>query len=295
MFDLRNPRWPRRRTWLILLFALLALAAVGEVRTSRLQSSVLTRYASELTYAVGAGPSSRIVFPGSGPHDEQLGYSRLPEFTHRLLTRGYRIAEQAQMSEAMAKLAGFGIAPPYREKASGGLVVRGASGAVMFDARPEDLLFKRYADVPPLVVESLLFIEDRELLQADRDHVRRALDHTGGQDPLGAVLAALFERHATDPAYRRTVLSTYLGAGLGADDSQQIHALITELARHPNSPTAGHPIDATQLFVLAQAVLGVARAITEHTTRRPGDLARLQADTRRLVEAYLAGLASQAR
>lgn len=55
----------------------------------------------------------------------------------------------------------------------------------------------------------------RELLQADRDHVRRALDHPGGQDPLDAVLAALFERHATDPAYRRTVLSAYLGAGLG--------------------------------------------------------------------------------
>lgn len=143
--------------------------------------------------------------------------------------------------------------------------------------------------------QAILIALARELLQADRDHVRRALDHTGGQDPLGAVLAALFERHATDPAYRRTVLSTYLGAGLGADDSQQIHALITELARHPNSPTAGHPIDATQLFVLAQAVLGVARAITEHTTRLPGDLARLQADTRRLVEAYLAGLASQAR
>ena len=68
------------------------------------------------------------------------------------------------MSEATARLAGLGIAPPYREKASGGLVVRGASGAVMFDARPEKLLFERYEDVPSLVVESLLFIEDRELL-----------------------------------------------------------------------------------------------------------------------------------
>ena len=170
MFEHRdtNQRSPRRQTWLILLCALLALAIVDEVRTSRLQSSVLTRYAARLTYDIGAGPSSRIVFPSSGPHDQQLGYSRLPEFTHRLLLRGYRIAEQAQMSEATAQLAGFGIAPPYREKASGGLVVRGASGEVMFDARPGRLLFERYEDVPPLVVESLLFIEDRELLQ-DRE------------------------------------------------------------------------------------------------------------------------------
>ena len=165
-----------RRTWLILLCALLALAIVDEVRTSRLQSSILTRYAARLTYDIDAGPSSRIVFPSSGPHDQQLGYSRLPEFTHRLLLRGYRIAEQAQMSEATAQLAGFGIAPPYREKSSGGLVVRGASGAVMFDARPGKLLFERYEDVPPLVVDSLLFIEDRELLGKESPRHNPAFD-----------------------------------------------------------------------------------------------------------------------
>ena len=170
-----NQRSPRWRTWLILLCALLALALVDEVRTSRLQSSFLTRYAAQLTYDIGAGPSSRIVFPSSGPHDQQLGYSRLPEFTHRLLLRGYRIGEQAQMSEATAQLAGLGIAPPYREKASGGLVVRGASGEVMFDAR-SGRLFERYEDVPPLVVESLLFIEDRELLGTESPRHNPVLD-----------------------------------------------------------------------------------------------------------------------
>ena len=171
-----NQRAPRWRTWLILLCALLALAMVAEMRTSRLQSSVLTRYAARLTYDIGPGPSSRIVFPSSGPHDQQLGYSRLPEFTHRLLLRDYRIAEQAQMSAATAQLAGLGIVPPYREKAAGGLVVRGASGAVMFDARPGRLLFERYEDVPPLVVESLLFIEDRELLGTEYPRHNPALD-----------------------------------------------------------------------------------------------------------------------
>jgi membrane peptidoglycan carboxypeptidase len=90
--------------------------------------------------------------------------------------RGYRIAEQARMSEATAQLAGLGIAPPYREKASGGLVVRGANGTVMFDARPGTLLFERYEDVPPLVVESLLFIEDRELLGTGSLRHNPALD-----------------------------------------------------------------------------------------------------------------------
>ena len=161
-------------TWLIPLCALLAI--VAEVRTSHLQSIVLARYAARLTYDIGPGPSSRIVFPGSGPHDRQLGYSHLPEFTRRLLSRGFGIAEQAQMSEATAQLASFGIAPPYREKSSGGLVVRGASGVVMFDARPGKLLFERYEDVPPLVVDSLLFIEDRELLGRETPRHNPAFD-----------------------------------------------------------------------------------------------------------------------
>ena len=41
------------------------------------------------------------------------------------------------MSEATAQLASFRISPPYREKPSGGLVVRGASGAVMSTRGPE--------------------------------------------------------------------------------------------------------------------------------------------------------------
>jgi membrane peptidoglycan carboxypeptidase len=169
----------RPRRWRLALFVvglLLALAIVGEVRTSHLQSSLLAHYAARLTYDVGPGPSPRIVFPGSGPHDTQLGYSRLPEFTRRLVQEGYGIAAQARMSEATARLATFGIAPPYREKASGGLVVRGANGTVMYDARPEKLLFDRYEDVPSLVVDSLLFIEDRELLRSDSPRHNPAFD-----------------------------------------------------------------------------------------------------------------------
>jgi membrane peptidoglycan carboxypeptidase len=170
-------RRPRRWTVALLLAGLLiGLSIVDEVRTSRLQSSLLAPYAARLTYDVGPGPSPRIVFPGRGPHDEQLGYSQLPQFTQRLLSEGYLIAEQARMSAATARLASFGIAPPYREKASGGLVVRGADGALMFDARPEKLLFDRYEDVPSLVVDSLLFIEDRELLGSDSPRHNPAFD-----------------------------------------------------------------------------------------------------------------------
>lgn len=172
----RRRRVRRWLAWLIPAFTLLAIGFVYEARTSQIQSSVLARYAAHLTYDVAPGPSGdQIVFPRSGPHDQQLGYSRLPEFTHRLHERGFRIEEQARMSEASLRLARRGIALPYREKPSGGLVVRGAGGAMMFDARP-DYLLERYEDVPALIVESLLFIEDRELLESGNPQHNPAFD-----------------------------------------------------------------------------------------------------------------------
>ena len=44
-----------------------------------------SRYAARAGLDIGSGPSPRIVFPSSGPHGRYIvGYSRLPEFTHRL-------------------------------------------------------------------------------------------------------------------------------------------------------------------------------------------------------------------
>src|SRR5678815_3915727 len=79
----------RVSTWHTAICTLFTIALAAEVRTSRLQSFILARYAAQLTYDIGPGPSSRIVFPSSGPHDQQLGYTHLPEFTRRLLSRGF--------------------------------------------------------------------------------------------------------------------------------------------------------------------------------------------------------------
>lgn len=139
--------------------------------------------------------------------------------------------------------------------------------------------------------QAILTALARELLQADEHHVQQALDQTPGPDPLVAILSALFQRHATEPAFRRTVLTAYLGAGLGEEASQQTRLRIAELAAHPNSPLSGRQVDPAQMFVLAHAVLGVARALTAHDQHLPADLASIQAETQRLVQAYLAELA----
>ena len=59
----------------ILLAALAAL--VFEMRTSWLQSYLLPPYAKSLTWQVATGPSDAIDYPGEGPFDKRLGYTRV--------------------------------------------------------------------------------------------------------------------------------------------------------------------------------------------------------------------------
>lgn len=154
--------------WWALAGGLLSALIAHELRTSALQSYLLTRYAAGLSYEIGVGPSPRIQFPSSAPYDRRFGNSSLPDFTRRLEQQHYRVLEQSRMTEPMARLVDLGITPPYREPATAGLVIQGARGETLLDARRAEWLFGRFEDVPALVVESLLYIENRELL-ADVD------------------------------------------------------------------------------------------------------------------------------
>ena len=150
----------RHRGWLWL--ALPIALAVFEVRTSSLQSIVFSSLASRLSYAPDHGPSASIVFPASGPADERNGYTRLPEITRRLEDRGYRLTAQARFSPVLMTLARWGIPPPFRE-GQAGLVMRDRAGRVSYAAQHKDQRFPSYDDIPPLMVRSLLFMEDRDL------------------------------------------------------------------------------------------------------------------------------------
>lgn len=165
--DNRAPRWFRRFAWLGALVALGAVAAAiaYEMRTSALQAFLLAPYAARLTFAMRDGPSPATAFPTVGPFNHRRGYSRLPAFQARLEGRGFRVRRQAVVSPELQQLVSWGIAPPYREIATAGLVIRGADGTILYQSARPDLAFKRYEDIPPLLVDSLLYIENRELPQ----------------------------------------------------------------------------------------------------------------------------------
>ena len=75
---------------------------VVEERSSRPQAHY-SGLAAELHYDVRPGISAHIRFPGEGPYDLRLGYSRLPVFIERR-HRGYTVSAQANISLAWSRL-----------------------------------------------------------------------------------------------------------------------------------------------------------------------------------------------
>jgi membrane peptidoglycan carboxypeptidase len=155
----------RFKTWLWsgLFVSLLVACVFIEIHTSLLQSWFFTRTNEQLSYQLAKGPSADIAFPRSAPFDDRRGYSKLPAFQSRLESRGYQITQQAQQSEKMVQLIKRGISPPYLEPPETGLDIRGANGLSLFRHAQSEFLFAKIDDIPPLLVKTLLFLENRDL------------------------------------------------------------------------------------------------------------------------------------
>ncbi|PZW47487.1 transglycosylase domain-containing protein [Pseudomonas sp. URMO17WK12:I2] len=217
----RKPRPGKHRVrWVVgstLLLGLMGATglAVFELRTAHFQSTELSRYAATLTYEVKDGPSDAIVYPGSGPFDQRQGYSRLPTFIERLQGRGFEVLQQARFSTALSDYAERGFFPPYPEKAQTGVNIEDCRGTPFYTVRNPRQRYTSFTAIPPLVVGSLLFIEDRQLLAAEPAEANPAVDwprfvmaalsqvgkYAGMQDQSagGSTLATQLEKYRHSP------------------------------------------------------------------------------------------------
>ncbi|WP_428556967.1 transglycosylase domain-containing protein [Pseudomonas edaphica] len=212
-----RPRYIRRLFWLIVLMVVIALgfAAAKEIRTSALQARQLSRLAHDLTYRLEPGPSQAMVYPGAGPFDRRLGYSDLGTFLPRLLKRGYVIQSQVQFSPALMSYAGHGLFVPYPEKIQAGLSITDCRALPLYQFEYPQQLYSSFAAIPPLVVHSLLFIENRDLLDPAQPQANPAVDwprfamaawsqvakvlHLPGQSAGGSTLATQLEKYRHSP------------------------------------------------------------------------------------------------
>lgn len=173
-------RWPRRR--IIIVFILitavmfLVAGAVWEMRTSRIQARVLSGIASKLSFRLEPGPSDSIRFPKAGPLDRRLGYANLQDYTDRLTESSYSIDSQARFSRQLLRLTERGIFVPYHEKSQAGLRILDRDDQVLADTRYPRRVYGDFDEIPDLVVRTLLFIENRELLDTSYPYRNPAVE-----------------------------------------------------------------------------------------------------------------------
>ncbi len=161
------PRSRRPPGWLLgcLAVALLGLAVFLELRTSRLQAAILSRITGAMSHWVEPGPSDAIRYPVQGPYDRRLGYVALPGFIDRLTAQGYTVTAQARQSPRLLTLTDLGAFTLYREKTQAGLAILDDGSRLLFRNVYPERVYPSFDDVPELVVRTLLFIENRELLE----------------------------------------------------------------------------------------------------------------------------------
>ena len=151
-------------SFVLILLVVIGLLVVQEMRTSHFQARFFAGLASKASYTLGAGPSPSVRFPQEGPYDERLGYAELPVFLDKLQTREFRIVQQARISEGMAKIVDAGYFAPYAEKVQSGLSILDCHNNSLFQERYPKRVYERFDDIAPILVQSLLFIENRQLL-----------------------------------------------------------------------------------------------------------------------------------
>lgn len=175
-------RKKRRRLWPFLLSfcAVIAVACLAagyyEAQTSSLQAKYISRYAAKLRFWVEDGESPAIIFPKKGPYDFRLGYVQLPTILGKLKERNMVITRQGRFSPELAEYARHGFYIPFNEKSQAGLHILDCNQQTMYRMVNPRRVYNSFDDIPPAVVQALLFIENRDLLSERYPKVNPAVD-----------------------------------------------------------------------------------------------------------------------
>ncbi|WP_434931182.1 transglycosylase domain-containing protein [Shewanella sp. HL-SH5] len=165
----------RRGKLLFILLFIILLVAVGvfvafEVKTSHYQSKLVHHYGTQLTYQVVPFATDKVIYPKYGPFDIRHGYTKLPQYIDKLVKNGFTIEQQASFSPMLMDYTEYGFFPPYHEKAQSGLIIQDCRNQAVFDALYPSRAYQDTDMIPSEVVNTLLFIENRELWNPEPNH-----------------------------------------------------------------------------------------------------------------------------
>ncbi len=159
-------RWLLAGGVLVVLVVGVVLLLSWELRASPLQARYFSSIAGDFSFEVAPGPADSIHFPGPGPYDTRFGYHELPRIITELESRGFVVEAQARQSPALRQWMERGYFPVYHEKSGAGLDLADAEGMPLHHFRSPLRAYSDFESIPPLVWRTLLFVENRTLLDA---------------------------------------------------------------------------------------------------------------------------------
>jgi membrane peptidoglycan carboxypeptidase len=163
--------WAVRCLVLATILVSIGLAVAHEARTSYLQARFFAWFDRDIGYRVASGANPRIQFPSHGPRNTQLGYAELATIIPSLEAHHFEIVRQAQWSPRLDWFVSHGGYMPYHGKLQTGLRVLDRNNVPLVEAHYPLQVYRQFSDVPKVIVKTLAFVEDRELLDdADRVH-----------------------------------------------------------------------------------------------------------------------------
>jgi len=229
----RRRRWWR---WVAASLLVIGLVAALELRTSWIQSRLFAAWASGLSYEVEPGPEPEPWVGSQGPHDVRRGYTRLAPLRERLDAAGFAIDSQARVSSRFRRSLELGLYPVFTEKPQAGLTIVDRTGVPIYAARYPGRVYPAFDSIPTPIVRTLLFIENRDLLQSDAPNRNPVVEW----DRLARSLAGL------------------LGRKLGADTERAGGStLATQIEKYRHSPDG---LTRTPRDKLVQMATATARA-----------------------------------
>ena len=174
----RIPLTYRMFRWAVFLGALSAISAgvYYEVRESSLQATFFSTLAAKINWDVQPGANAELWLPQSGPYDRRLGYARMGDMLPRLAGAGYEVIAQARQSEEFQEAVLRGFYPIYREKTQAALTLLDRTGAPLQQSRFPERQYASFDEIPPVLVNALLYVENRALLTPDYPRRNPAVD-----------------------------------------------------------------------------------------------------------------------
>lgn len=142
----------------------------------------------------------------------------MPEFIEALKQQDFTIDRQAEISPMMRNFIDYGGFHIFPEKAQAGLAVLDRTGRDIYLTRHPERVFPSFAAIPPLIVDTLLFVENRELLNTEFPTRNPAIEwdrfalasanvlseklHLGNTHFGGSTLATQIEKYRHSPEGR---------------------------------------------------------------------------------------------